>query len=296
MKRKFLWGVLILAGCLATGYWSVSGPALPDVSTLKDSDRKPGSVISVEHLEGHNKIVLGAMLRWADLPVKTRVTDGVEMFRIRYWSDINGQPVQASGLMSVPYAALRGNAPRGTVMYLHGTSPYRAESPSAPGPAEGLLPTAIFAGGGYTLLAPDYIGLGASTAQPAYLHAGAMAADARNLIIASQSVSRVLNAPSSSSLYLVGFSQGGHATAVVQRAFEAAPVPGVSVKASAAIAGAYDLVGISIPYALKYKHSLYLGYLGTSYAVQYSNHSIACLPRIMQQACPNFLTATTRSI
>jgi hypothetical protein len=55
----------------------------------------------------------------------------------------------------------------------------------------------------------------------------------------------------------------------VQRALETAPIPGVHVRAAAAIAGAYDLASISVPYAFAHKHSLYLAYLAHSYAVQY---------------------------
>jgi hypothetical protein len=68
---------------------------------------------------------------------------------------------------------------------------------------------------------------------------------------------------------VTGFSQGGHATAVVQRDLEARPIPGVTVKAAAAISGAFDLAGISVPYAFQHKHSLYLAYITTSYAAQY---------------------------
>jgi pimeloyl-ACP methyl ester carboxylesterase len=269
MVRKIIAALLVLSALVTAGFLYLSGPTLPSLSIAQNTARTPGSVISVEHVGGHNKLVLGTMLWWAGLPVKTSVDDGVEMFRIKYWSQVNGQPVEASGLMSLPYATLRGSASVGTVMYLHGTNPDRTGSPSAPDESEGLLPTAIYAGGGYTLLAPDYFGLGSSRAEPAYLHSGATAAAARDLILASQSVAKMLKAQYSADLYLVGFSQGGHATAVVQRALEAEPVSGVTVEASAPIAGAFDLARISIPYALKHKHSLYLAYVGTAYSVQY---------------------------
>jgi hypothetical protein len=154
-------------------------------------------------------------------------------------------------------------------MYLHGTSPDRSASPSAPGALEGMLSTAMFAGGGYALLAPDYIGLGPARTEQPYLHAGATAAAARDLITAANRVTTALKMPASPELYLVGFSQGGHATAVVQRALEANPLPGTTIKAAAAIAGAYDLAGISVPYAFANKHSLYLAYLAHAYATQY---------------------------
>jgi pimeloyl-ACP methyl ester carboxylesterase len=269
MKRKIGISFLVLIALFGLTAWWLSAPNIADVSKIKDADRSPGAVISVERLDGHNKLVLRGLLWWAEMPVKTPVTDGVAMFRVRYWSEINGRPMQASGLMALPYGVLGGQRPRGTVMYFHGTNPDRSTSPSAPGMEEGLLTSAIYAAGGYTLLAPDYIGLGHSREPQAYLHSGATVAAARDLVIASQHAVKAMKLAYASDLYLVGFSQGGHATAVVQRAFEATPVAGVRVKAAAGIAGAFDLTKISIPYAFKYKHSLYLGYLAHSYAIQY---------------------------
>jgi pimeloyl-ACP methyl ester carboxylesterase len=269
VKRKIAIVFVALFAVLGMVAWLLSAPSTVDVAGIKETGNTPGSVISVERLGGHNKLVLRAMMWQASLPVKTSVTDGVAMFRVRYWSEINGRPMQASGLMTLPYGVLGGQRPRGTVMYFHGTSPDRRFSPSAPDPEQGLLPSAIYAGGGYTLLAPDYIGLGQSREPQAYLHTGATVAAARDLVVASQYVATAMKLPYAADLYLVGFSQGGHATAVVQRAFEATPVAGVRVKAAAAIAGAFDLAHISIPYALKYKHSLYLSYLAHSYAIQY---------------------------
>jgi pimeloyl-ACP methyl ester carboxylesterase len=269
MKRKVFLVLVALIAVLGMTAWLLSAPSTVDVVRIKEPGNTPGSVISVEKLGEHNKLVLRGALWWAGLPVKTPATDGVALFRVRYWSEIGGRPMQASGLMALPYAVLGGQRPRGTVMYFHGTSPDRSNSPSAPGMEEGLLTAAIYAAGGYTLLAPDYIGLGHSREQQAYLHAGATAAAARDLVTASQHAVKAMKLTYASDLYLVGFSQGGHATAVVQRAFEATPVEGVRVKAAAAIAGAFDLANISIPYAFKYKHSLYLAYLAHSYAIQY---------------------------
>lgn len=268
MLRKLSIALVALAAVVAATLWAFSPPRYADPAALKFTGRTPGSVIAVERLAGYNRLVLSGML-WVGLPVQAPISDGAELFRIRYWSQSEGQPVEASGLMALPYQTLGGRAPRGTAMYLHGTSPDRTASPSAPGEQEGLLPAALFAGGGYTLLAPDYFGLGQSHAAPAYIHAPATAAAARDLVIAARQVAEAMKLPFSPNLYLFGFSQGGHATAVVQRNLETAPIPGVTVKAAAAISGAFDLVGVSVPYAFQHKHSLYLSYLAVSYAAQY---------------------------
>lgn len=269
MLRKFglfLLAVAVIAGITA---WALSPPRYPDPAALRFPEgRTPGSVIAVERIGGHNRLVLTGLLTLA-LPARPPITDGAELLRVRYWSQVGGTPVEASGLMAVPYRTLGGEAPRGTAIYLHGTNPDRTSSPSAPGSQEGELSAAMFAGGGYILLAPDYFGLGQSHAAPAYIHAPATAAAARDLIIAARQVAGALHVPFSSDLYVTGFSQGGHATAVVQRDLETAPIPGIRLRAAAAISGAFDLAGISVPYAFEHKHSLYLAYIAVSYAAQY---------------------------
>ncbi|WP_295526206.1 hypothetical protein [Novosphingobium sp. Chol11] len=269
MLRKLLTVLLPLGAIVGIALWVLSPPRYTDPRTIRFAGQTPGSVIAVERLGGYNKLALSGLLWFADLPVKTSVSDGIEMFRIRYWSLNQGKPVEASGLMAVPYQTLGGQPSRGTAMYLHGTSPDRINSPSAPGPQEGLLPSAVFAGGGYTLLAPDYFGLGQSHAAPAYIYAPATAAAARDMVIAARHVADAMKLRFSPDLYIVGFSQGGHATAVVQRALEDAPIPGIEIKAAAAVAGAFDLAGVSVPYAFAQKHSLYLSFLAVSYAAQY---------------------------
>jgi hypothetical protein len=268
MLRKLAYALLAIAVLAGLTAWALSPPRYADPASLRFSGKMPGSVIAVERVGGHNRLVLSGLLMLA-LPARVPISDGAELLRVRYWSEVGGQPVEASGLMAVPYRTLGGAAPRGTAMYLHGTSPDRTASPSAPGDQEGLLPAALFAGGGYILLAPDYFGLGQSHAAPAYIHAAATAAAARDLVIAARQAAGALHLPFSGDLYVTGFSQGGHATAVVQRDLEARPIPGVTLKAAAAISGAFDLAGVSVPYAFQHKHSLYLAYIAVSYAAQY---------------------------
>ena len=268
MLRKLAYVLLALVVAAGVTAWVLSPPRYADPASLRFTGTAPGSVIAVERVGGHNRLVLTGLLM-AALPVRAPISDGAELLRVRYRSQAGGQPVEASGLMAVPYRTLGGKASRGIAMYLHGTSPDRTASPSAPGDQEGLLPAALFAGGGYILLAPDYFGLGQSHAAPAYIHAPATAAAARDLVIAAREVASALHVPFSPDLYVTGFSQGGHATAAVQRDLEARPIPGVTVKAAAAISGAFDLAGVSVPFAFWHKHSLYLAYIAASYAAQY---------------------------
>jgi hypothetical protein len=73
-------------------------------------------------------------------------------------------------------------------------------------------------------------------------------------------------------LYVAGFLQGGHATSVISRELEALDQPNWNVRASAAIAGAYDLRNIAFPFAMKgpaTDHAVYLTLLAQSNADMY---------------------------
>jgi len=74
------------------------------------------------------------------------------------------------------------------------------------------------------------------------------------------------------SLYLMGFSQGGHATFAVQRDLERSHDPRFKVQAAAPIAGPFHLREISFPNALSGKTKsdpLYVAYIANSYAQIY---------------------------
>jgi hypothetical protein len=73
-------------------------------------------------------------------------------------------------------------------------------------------------------------------------------------------------------LMLVGYSQGAHAVAAVQRALEASPIDEAEVLAVASIAPPLDLANVTLPWALQGRapsHSTYLAYIAHSYARAY---------------------------
>jgi pimeloyl-ACP methyl ester carboxylesterase len=259
MKRYLLVAVaaVFLSGCSAPSYQGKI-----------EHSRRRGSVERVEHLSGYSRLYLAAMLWWAKLPEPIKVQDGVELYRVSYWTEYRGQPTLASGLLSIP----RSGSLRGVVSYQHGTNPTRADAPSAPTLGEGVLGSATFAGGRYLFLAPDYPGLGVSTITQPYLYAPTTVNSVVDLLQAARNVTQGLGRQWNPSIYLVGFSQGGHATASVQRALESLHDPALDVRANAAVAGAYDLERISVPFALRgasTAHSLYLALLARAYAEIY---------------------------
>ncbi|WP_162599549.1 alpha/beta hydrolase family protein [Phenylobacterium parvum] len=212
------------------------------------------------------RVVLGLAGVSPEIPVQS----GFTPYRLTYWSETNGAPVLVSALVSVP----NGKPPRGLVLWMHGTNPARSASISSPSLQEGVAVSAAFTGGGYALIAPDLIGLGVSHSPQAYLYNPSTLSVTLDLleIVASGLGGRL---PADvGEVFIAGFSQGGHDAAVIQRALESAEHPSMRVRATAAIAGAYDLAGISIPFALKGRSegsSTYLGLAAQSWATYYGH-------------------------
>jgi hypothetical protein len=128
---------------------------------------------------------------------------------------------------------------------------------------------AAFAGHGYLLVAPDYLGLGTSMEPHPYYHAESTANAVVDLLRASRAVVAAAGFAWPDALFLAGFSQGGHATLAAQRAIEASPGEGLRVRASASVAGPFDLAGIGFPTALEGRSrfaSLYIAWIANCYA------------------------------
>jgi pimeloyl-ACP methyl ester carboxylesterase len=233
------------------------------------SEAPPGTLERIEPLKRYSAWRLRLMIRLARLPAALPVHHGVELFRLTYWTELLGRPTIASALLAVP----RGRTPRGAVMWFNGTNATRSEAPSGGG-VVGLLVAAAFAGSGHIVLAPDYIGLGESKTFHPYLHTGSTVSAALDLLTAARRACDASGVQWQSSIALVGYSQGGFSTAVVQRALEASADPPVAVRAAAAIAPPLDLAEVSIPWGLTGEapsHSTYLAYLAQSYAHVYGH-------------------------
>lgn len=192
-----------------------------------------------------------------------RPENTVDCYRVLYPStDDGGHPIRLSGLLAMP----RNVAPRGLVSFQHGTTSDRSFVPSNLS-TDGLAAAVIFAGSGFATIAPDYQGLGASGGPHPYF----VATDtARAVVDMIHAVRHIDGVPRDAPL-LIGFSEGGYASLAAQRAMEATREP---VLADAAIAGAYNLRTISLPWTLKGKSeqsSAYLALWVRGYAERYGH-------------------------
>ena len=258
--------VLAGAGGIAA-YRAVSTFAVAIPESLKGVG--PGALVAVERTGKYPSFAVQYMLDTVDLPDPIVVTHGITLYRVQYrTTNFDGSIVVASGLVALP----NGNALQSVVVYHHGTNAERRTAPSQPGLGEGMLIAAATSGTGNVLVAPDYIGLGESHAIHPYMYTTTTASTSIDFLHAARLLVEHLRGEWPKSLYLMGFSQGGHATFAVQRQLEKLHDPEFEVKASAPIAGPFHVREISFPQALTGEtksHAFYLAYLANSYAHVY---------------------------
>lgn len=244
--------------------------SVPELPLATDpATAQPGEIRNVERLASYPSWLVKGLVWCAGMSERIPVEEGVTLHRVVYWTrGPTGQSEIASGLVALP----RAETLRGVVSWQHGTATERSEVPSKPTPDEGVVAALVFAGHGYLLAAPDYLGLGASTGRHPYYHAESTAASVVDLLRAARRLAEAEGFVWPEEIFLAGFSQGGHATIAALRALEAADEPGLHVTAAAPIAGPFDLSGLSFPRALQGEarsSSLYVGYLLDSYAHVY---------------------------
>jgi len=200
-------------------------------------------------------------------PERIDISSGIELYRVSYFTkDEKDKRILVSGLLAIP----RIKRIKGVVSYQHGTNSERLNSPSNPSQDEGLGISAIFAGGGYLCLIPDYIGFGVSNEVHTYLHAETTCNAVVDFLKLGSEICTLLTGNKINNLFLIGISQGGHATAAVHRYIEQHPINGLHLVASSSIVGAYNLKEISIPFAIENNSNFYLGYLANSYCHIYN--------------------------
>lgn len=258
--------LMCVVGIAATITFGTFAVAIPE--SLKGDD--PGTLVAVEQTGRYPGFVAQYLLNSVDLPDPIDVKYGVTLYRVKYrTTNYDGSAVVASGLLALP----NGCDLHSVVVYHHGTIAERLAAPSQSRLGEGTLVAVATSGIGHVLVAPDYIGLGESHTTHPYLHTKTTASTSTDFLRAARTLVEHLRVKWPSSLYLMGFSQGGHATFAVHRDLEKLHDPRFEVRASAAIAGPFHLREVSFPHALTGKskaHAFYLAYTSNSYAHTYS--------------------------
>ena len=203
------------------------------------------------------------------LPALIAVYD-VESYAIQYpTTNIDGTPGMASGLISIPKSS-DFKFPK--LIFQHGTVSSRDNVPSELG--GGYQLGIVFATMGYTVIQPDYLGLGINEGIHPYVHADSEAWTTIDMMkyveetIEENAPGRFLN----DQLFISGYSQGGHAGMAVHRAIELEYADEYTVTAASHMSGPYSISEKMIDFALgdaEYGFSAYLANTTLSMKVAY---------------------------
>lgn len=198
------------------------------------------------------------------------VQSEVDFYKVKYMTPHpDGSMVEVSGALCVP-SDLDCPLPMGS--YQHGTISARDEAPSNP-TGEALIGV-LYAAAGYIIVMPDYIGLGDSPLLHPYVHADSEASTSLDMIRAGRDLQSTLGFTWDEQLFIFGYSQGGHATAALQRLIETEFNDEFSITGSAPMSGPYDISGVQASVLTSdqvYPTPGYLPYVVLSYQEVYGN-------------------------
>ncbi len=188
--------------------------AAPGITPATTPSLAPGSLREAVALGRVTVQQVLAATADARIPAVNPVYD-VDTFRLSYvTTDSRQQPVVASGLLAVPRKGAGAASP--VISYQHPTIFRDAQAPS--NNATATEAAVVLASLGYIVIAADYVGYGVSKGLPhPYLMAGPMAAAVVHLLDAGAVHVNNVGLALNGQLFLVGYSQGGHATLAAHR-------------------------------------------------------------------------------
>lgn len=194
------------------------------------------------------------------------IRNEIDVYDIDYttkWHD--GSEIKASGLYLVP---VNVKEPMAQLIYHHGTSVKKERSGMFFNGEEMLC--FFYAADAYSVIMPDYIGLGRGEKRHLYQHADSEGQAAIDMLAAVNELNETLKLKTSGQLFLTGYSQGGHSTLATHKKIEAEYQGTYKVTASAPMSGAYDMCGAQSTVMFQpYTQPHYLPYLVDSYQEAY---------------------------
>jgi pimeloyl-ACP methyl ester carboxylesterase len=171
------------------------------------------------------------------------VSTGVKQYKVVYKTkNTDGTEIQASGALIVPTGA-KATTALSMVSYQHGTIFDDKQAPSyysvdGEGTIASLLATI---NAGYIVVAPDYIGYGASNTLPhTYEHREGLASASLDMLRAAKEAITKEKINWDEKLYIAGYSEGGYATMSLQKKIEEETGTEFNLRASSCGAGAYN--------------------------------------------------------
>ncbi len=167
---------------------------------------------------------------------------GVDFYRVMYTTEYKDSMVVVSGAMMIPQNM---TCPAPLTSYQHGTSSNKLGVPSYDSGEKDIC--LLFASEGNIVLAPDHVGLGASTINiHPYMHGWTEGHATINLMRAAREIiptDENIDIELSNQIFLFGYSQGGTSTCHAAKLIEELYSDEFTVTAIAPLSGAYNLSG-----------------------------------------------------
>jgi hypothetical protein len=177
-----------------------------------------------------------------DVEKPTISPEKIRLFKALYTSRTSdGRLVTVTGLVAIP----NSGAPKGLVIYYHGTTADRENVPSRyrgnPTPADPDLAVLAFATAGYMVAAPDYLGLGDHFGFHPYPMGSVNSWSGIDLIKPAREIAKQNGLPVGKDLFVTGYSEGGAVAMWATRRMAGMSDPDYLVTRSAPLSGPYDL-------------------------------------------------------
>jgi pimeloyl-ACP methyl ester carboxylesterase len=206
--------------------------------------------------------------------LKPLVVSDVNVYKIVYKTTVNGNQIEASGLVSVP--STPGDYP--VLSFQNGTNTVNAYSPSEFAINYPYQLVEILASMGYIVVMADYPGFGESYNIPhPYLVAEPTVSSLIDMLYAVKelSVSELDGITLINDYYLLGYSQGGWATLELHKAIEQDFSNDFNLKGSVCGAGPYNIFLLmqGMLNSTTYPMPIYIGYIINAYTAygQFTN-------------------------
>jgi len=208
------------------------------------------------------------------IDLKPLVVSDINVFKMIFKTTIDGEEIEASGLVCVPGTA--GEYP--VLSFQNGTNTVNAYAPTefVTNPPYQLVE--FIASMGFVVVIPDYPGFGSSTQIPhPYMIAEPTVASIVDMLraLTESSESEFPGITIKNEYYLLGYSQGGWATLNLHKAMELEYTGEFNLNGSVCGAGPYNMFDLFLRMvnASTYPMPSYLGYIINAYSVyhQFTN-------------------------
>jgi pimeloyl-ACP methyl ester carboxylesterase len=195
------------------------------------------------------------------------ISDGVNVYKTVYNTQINGENILASGLVSIP--ATPGEYP--ILSFQNGTNTINSDCPSNNPLNINYQLVEFIASMGFVVIIPDYPGFGSSSTMPhPYLIADATTKSIVDMLraVIEAGDAKFPGITTKNEYYLLGYSQGGWATMTLHKALEVNYPDEFNLAGSVCGAGPYNIYNLLLGLASATEYSMpsYLGYIINAYS------------------------------